>query len=95
LFADDVPVTVECKAENNFEITTEQVREKITDETKAILVGFTNNPIGAVLSRKKCSRNCSTCRRTRSFGYFRKSLHFLGYKVLALLALIPLYSSNF
>jgi VanZ family protein len=27
--------------------------------------------------------------------YFRKTLHFLGYAVLALLALIPFYSSNF
>lgn len=52
LFADGVPVTVECKAENNFEITAEEIREKITDKTKAILLGFPNNPTGAVLSRK-------------------------------------------
>ncbi|WP_419571891.1 aminotransferase class I/II-fold pyridoxal phosphate-dependent enzyme [Rheinheimera sp.] len=36
LFAGGVPVTVNCKAENNFEPLAEEIREKITDKTKAI-----------------------------------------------------------
>jgi aminotransferase len=52
IFADGKPVEVECKAENNFEITADEIREKITPNTKAIFLGFPNNPTGAVLSRK-------------------------------------------
>ena len=51
LFADGVPVTVTCKAENNFEITAEEIEPLITARTKAIFLGFPNNPTGAVLSR--------------------------------------------
>ncbi len=52
LFAGGVPVTVNCKAENNFEPLAEEIREKITDKTKAIFLGFPNNPTGAVLTRE-------------------------------------------
>ena len=52
LFADGVPVTVECRAENNFEITAEEIEPLITPRTKAIFIGFPNNPTGAVLSRE-------------------------------------------
>jgi aminotransferase len=52
LFADGVPVTVVCRAENNFEITAEEIEPLITPKTKAIFLGFPNNPTGAVLSRE-------------------------------------------
>ncbi len=52
LFADGVPVTVTCRAENNFEITAEEIEPLITTRTKAIFIGFPNNPTGAVLSRE-------------------------------------------
>ncbi len=52
LFADGVPVTVQCKAENNFEITAEEIEPLITSKTKAIFIGYPNNPTGAVLSRE-------------------------------------------
>jgi aminotransferase len=52
IFANGKPVEVECKAENNFEITADEIREAITPKTKAIFLGFPNNPTGAVLSRK-------------------------------------------
>ncbi len=52
LFADGVPVTVICKAENNFEITAEEIEPLITPKTKAIFIGYPNNPTGAVLSRE-------------------------------------------
>ena len=50
IFAGGVPVPVECKAENNFEPLASQIEEKITDKTKAIFLGFPNNPTGAVLT---------------------------------------------
>lgn len=52
LFADGVPVTVVCRAENNFEITAEEIEPLITPRTKAIFIGYPNNPTGAVLSRE-------------------------------------------
>ena len=50
IFAGGVPVKVICKAENNFEPLAEQIREQITPKTKAIFLGYPNNPTGAVLS---------------------------------------------
>lgn len=52
LFADGVPVTVTCRAENDFQITAEEIEPLITPKTKAIFIGYPNNPTGAVLSRE-------------------------------------------
>jgi aminotransferase len=52
LFADGVPVTIPTRAENNFEITAEEIEPLITPRTKAIFIGFPNNPTGAVLGRE-------------------------------------------
>lgn len=52
IFAGGVPVAVECTAENDFEPTAEAIRHAITEKTKAIFLGFPNNPTGAVLSRE-------------------------------------------
>lgn len=52
IFAGGVPVAVECRAENNFEPLAEEIRAAITDKTKAIFIGFPNNPTGAVLTKK-------------------------------------------
>ena len=52
IFAGGVPVKVVCKAENDFEPLAEQIREKITSKTKAIFLGYPNNPTGAVLSKE-------------------------------------------
>jgi aminotransferase len=52
IFAGGVPVAVECYAENNFEPLAEDIRAAITDKTKAIFIGFPNNPTGAVLTKE-------------------------------------------
>ncbi len=52
IFAGGVPVIVPCLAENQFEVTAEEIEAKITARTKAIFIGFPNNPTGAVLSRE-------------------------------------------
>ncbi len=52
IFAGGVPVRVECKLENNFEITAEEIEPFITPKTKALFFGFPCNPTGAVLSRE-------------------------------------------
>ncbi len=50
IFADGVPVPVVCTAENNFEPLAADIRAAVTDKTKAIFLGFPNNPTGAVLT---------------------------------------------
>ncbi len=52
IFAGGVPVAVECAAENDFEPRAADIRAAITEKTKAIFLGFPNNPTGAVLSKE-------------------------------------------
>jgi aminotransferase len=51
LLADGVPVEVACTMENNFDLDPAAVRAAVTPRTKAILIGYPNNPTGAVASR--------------------------------------------
>ena len=51
--AGGVPVPVPAKIENNFSITPEDLEAHVTDKTKALLIGYPNNPTGAVLSREQ------------------------------------------
>lgn len=52
VFAGGVSIPVICTAENDFEPHAEDIRAVITEKTKAIFLGFPNNPTGAVLSRE-------------------------------------------
>ena len=52
VMAGGVPVTIETKEENDFRLMPEQLREKITDKTKLLILPYPNNPTGAVMSRK-------------------------------------------
>lgn len=42
-------VPIQCKEENEFRVTPEQIKEKITDKTKLLILSYPNNPTGAVL----------------------------------------------
>ena len=50
--AGGVAVEVACKMEDNFDLDPDAIRKAITPRTKAILVGYPNNPTGAVASRE-------------------------------------------
>ncbi|REJ77530.1 MAG: aminotransferase class I/II-fold pyridoxal phosphate-dependent enzyme [Acidobacteria bacterium] len=52
IFAGGNPVPVVTRAENAFEPLAEDIEAAITERTKAIFIGFPNNPTGAVLSRQ-------------------------------------------
>ncbi len=52
VIAGGVPVEVPCRMENNFDIDPKDIEAAITPKTKAILIGFPNNPTGAVASRE-------------------------------------------
>lgn len=50
--AEGVPVIIETKAENQFRLTADELREKITPKTKLLILPFPNNPTGAVMRRE-------------------------------------------
>ena len=51
ILAGGVPVEVPLSAENGFQLSADLLEAAITPRTKAILIGFHNNPTGAVASR--------------------------------------------
>lgn len=51
--AGGVPVGVPTKIENEFCITAEELEAYVTPKTKVLLIGYPNNPTGAVMSRDK------------------------------------------
>ena len=46
------PVPIETKAENEFRLTAGELREKISDKTKLLVLPFPNNPTGAIMEKK-------------------------------------------
>ncbi len=51
--AGGVAVPIATRVENNFMVTKAEIEAKITPRTKAILIGYPNNPTGAVMSRER------------------------------------------
>jgi len=47
-----VAVEIPCKMENNFNVDPEEIRQSHHPRTKAMLIGFPNNPTGAVATRE-------------------------------------------
>src|SRR5258708_16069430 len=52
VFAGGVPVGVPTDAKEDFQVTAATIEAAITSQTKAILIGYPNNPTGAVMSRE-------------------------------------------
>ena len=50
--AGGVPVPVPAKAENDFRITPADLEPHVSPKTKALLIGYPNNPTGAILSKE-------------------------------------------
>lgn len=50
-FAGGTPVSVATHVQDHFQVTAETIAAAITPRTKAILLGYPNNPTGAVMSR--------------------------------------------
>ena len=59
-----VPVVIETKPEDNFKLTAEALREKITDKTKLLILPFPNNPTGAILTRPELEAIADVLRGT-------------------------------
>lgn len=52
LLAGATPVIINLKAENDFRLTAEELREAITEKTKLLILPFPNNPTGAIMEKK-------------------------------------------
>ncbi|MHC1759809.1 MAG: aminotransferase class I/II-fold pyridoxal phosphate-dependent enzyme [Negativicutes bacterium] len=50
--AGGTPVSVSCTRENEFRVTVDQLAAAVTPRTKALLIGYPNNPTGAVMPRE-------------------------------------------
>lgn len=46
------PVLVPTFADNEFKLTVEELEKKVTPKTKALLIGYPNNPTGTVMDRQ-------------------------------------------
>lgn len=51
--AGGIPVAVPSRIENEFRVTPEDLETYITDRTKALLIGYPNNPTGAIMPREQ------------------------------------------
>jgi aminotransferase len=61
--AGGTPVMVPTNEENNFEITVDNIEPRITQKTKAILIGYPCNPTGAVLSKEELAQIAELAKR--------------------------------
>lgn len=50
--AGGIPVIIENKAENDFKLKADELREKISDKTKAIILPYPSNPTGAIMEKR-------------------------------------------
>lgn len=46
-----VPVPIDCKIENEFKLTQNQLESAITPKTKCLLLSYPNNPTGAIMEK--------------------------------------------
>jgi len=53
VFAGGVPIPIDTYVEDGFQVTGAAVEAAVTPRTKAILIGYPNNPTGAVMSRER------------------------------------------
>lgn len=50
--AGGVPIPIITEEKDNFRLTPEKLREKITDKTKVLILPFPNNPTGAIMEKE-------------------------------------------
>ncbi len=62
-FAGGTPVMVPTSAENDWQVTAEAIEAAITERTKAVLLGYPNNPTGAVMSRERLNEIAAVVKR--------------------------------
>lgn len=53
VLAGGVPVEIPSRMEDSFDVDPQAIEAAITDKTKAILIGYPNNPTGAIATRER------------------------------------------
>lgn len=56
LLAGGTPVTISCRQEDDFKLLPEDLERAITPKTKLLVLGYPNNPTGAVMSRQELEK---------------------------------------
>ena len=62
--AGGVPVIIDLKAENEFRLTADELREKITDKTKMLIFPYPCNPTGAIMEKADLEAIADVLRKT-------------------------------
>lgn len=65
--AGGVPVIIRTRAENDFKVTPEELKEKITERTKALILPYPCNPTGAIMEREDLEALAEVLRDTDIF----------------------------
>lgn len=52
-FAGGKPIVVKTKVQDEFKLTSEEIENKITNKSKALVLSYPNNPTGAIMERKR------------------------------------------
>lgn len=63
ILAGGVPVMVHTNEEHNFEVDAADIEARVTDKTKAIMLGYPANPTGAVMPRNKLEQIAEVARK--------------------------------
>lgn len=60
--AQGVPVYIEATASQSYKISADQLREAITDRTKAVIINSPSNPTGMIYSKEELAELAEVCR---------------------------------
>jgi aminotransferase len=61
--AGGTPIMAPTREKNNFELSAADVEARVSDKTRAILIGYPSNPTGAVMSREKLEKIAKVAQR--------------------------------
>ncbi|MBU0900253.1 aminotransferase class I/II-fold pyridoxal phosphate-dependent enzyme [bacterium] len=56
IMAGGVPVVVETKLEDDFQLKAEEIEKVVTKKTKALIISYPNNPTGAIMEKDRLSK---------------------------------------
>lgn len=62
--AGGVPVAIATKEENGFRLTADELKEKLTDKTKMLILPYPNNPTGAIMRKEDLDEIANVLRDT-------------------------------
>lgn len=61
--ADGVPVFVDCKKENDYKYSIDELEKRVSTKTKAIIISSPNNPTGSIYSKEELVDIAKFCKK--------------------------------